>query len=345
MASLRNLLDKPTEGDIRRVPTYMGEDGYQYLWRGTHCGWGCIDSSAHNRLWHCTCWCIPDLNICRIKFEVWGAGGMSTGWRCRGMTWTGGSGEYKARTICAANWAGRETGYFDGMCLQMQAAEPRCCATCGGACTGCESWICTENNYTICSRGGCGGLYEGACFCYSMQGYHMCRGCFWSDFNWCNHYNDGGPARNRASENYPCNWCDIQKCCGGDGRNTSVPGCGCCYHPGSYGGTVHYSPNDGYNACAYAWQTGYPAGLNSTHGGFVHQGGQTDCCCMCWSCAAHMLFHKPGYWPGGTDTEYNGSIGMGGSAPGNGGGESVCRCGGPGAGGAIRLTLYPDTSV
>ena len=85
MASLRNLLDKPTEGDIRRVPTYMGEDGYQYLWRGTHCGWGCIDSSAHNRLWHCTCWCIPDLNICRIKFEVWGAGGMSTGWRCRGI--------------------------------------------------------------------------------------------------------------------------------------------------------------------------------------------------------------------------------------------------------------------
>ena len=79
---------------------------------------------------------------------------MSTGWRCRGMTWTGGSGEYKARTICAANWAGRESGYFDGMCLQMQAAEPDVVQLWGafGLKVGC-----TENNH---NHQWCGGLYR-----------------------------------------------------------------------------------------------------------------------------------------------------------------------------------------
>ena len=345
MASLRNLLDKPTEADIRRVPTYMGDDGYQWVWRGNHCGHGCVSDDSYNRHWHCTCWCVPDLNICRMKVELWGAGGQNSNWRCRSIPFPGASGEYKSRTICAANWSGRETGYFDGMCIQMVAALPRCCANCNGGCTGCWSYFCTENNFTMCVRGGCGGVHCGMCFCSSSNQHYQCMGCYAFDHNICNHYDMSTPGYNRASEGYPRNWCDIQKCCGGDGRNTSVPGCGCCYHTPVGSAAVHKNSNEGRNNCSWYWMTPYPAGLNSTHGGYMVQIGNTECCCSCWDCFVHQLAYRPGYFPGGSPEEYMGPIGSGGTTNGIGGGDSVCRCGGPGAGGGIRLTLYPDTSA
>lgn len=346
MSSLRSLLDKPTEGDIRRIPTYMGDDGYQWTYRGNHCGWGCVNDDSYNRHWHCTCWCVPNLNICRMKIELWGAGGMSTGWRCRSSTFPGASGEYKSQTICAANWTGRENGYFDGMCMKIVTALPRCCASCSGGCTGCYSWICTENSFCMCAHGGCGGIYEGACHCYAANLMYFCRNNRVYSFNECNHYQADDHGYNRASENYPRNWCDIQKCCGGDGRNTSVPGCGCCYHPpvGS-SKSRHDSGGEARNSCSWAWYTAYPAGLNSTHGGHIVQIGNTECCCSCWACFMHQKSHRPGYFPGGTSDLYMGPIGSGGGAAGNGGADSCCRCGGPGSGGGVRFTFYPDTSA
>lgn len=331
-ASLRTLLDKPEEGEVKRIPTFMGEDGYQYLHRGTMCHHGCIDDGVANRYHNCACWCVPNLKVCRLKIEIWGAGGQGTGPRCRSMGYPGMSGEYKSRILCASTFTTCDGQYFDGTCWQFLIAWPRCCADCGGGCRGCCTTLCGINSFCMCAAGGCGGMNEGQCRECAFTCFIHARGCQHFPGNQCFHLNDA-PGYNMASQSFPRDYA----------QRKAAMEAGCCYHLSVQSSVANMDGTD-RNNCSFRWFNPYPAGINSTHGGFNMQFGNTECCCSCWDCFEHQITRRPGFWPMGTSWMFQGPVGSGGSTS-YMGGDSVCRCGGPGTGGAVRFTLYPDTNA
>lgn len=318
----------------------MGQEGYQFVFRGTHCVWGCIDDTIAAYKNDCSCWCIPeDLYICRLKIEVWGAGGQGSNTRCRAAGFTGQSGEYKSKILCADSF--NSGNYFDGMCFQYVAAQPRCCNTCNGGCHGCYSWVCGPNNFEICAKGGCGGILCGHCCCSSRSFVCGCwygglHGCGIMEYNFCNyHPNESGSYNNSSETNFPRNTDTVRAC----------NDIGCCYHASVSGAiAVQESNDDRRNNCSVRWYNPYPAGINSTDGGYNVIVGATSCCCSCFCHFEHYNFNRPGVWPMGSGNAYKGGVGSGGLTQ-WGGGDDVCRCGGAGTGGAVRFTLFPDLSV
>lgn len=312
----------------------MGDDGYQFLFRGTHCS-ACIDDTVNNRQQECSCWCVPDgLNICRIKVDVWGAGAQGSSTICRGLGNMGFSGQFISRILCADTF--NSGNYFDGMCFQYVAGQPKCCARCYGGCHGCYSVVCGPNSFTLCAKGGREQHYQGTCYCCSRSMWWWSRECKVMDSGFCLFNTNEPPGKNCAND---CPFPENEQ------TRRACMDKGCCFHPMVRGAYARMRDDDNLrNNCNWRHYEPYPAGINSTYGGYNAFAEITDCCCSCWNCVTGFRTNRPGVYQMGSSCSFQGIVGQGGTATPIFA-DSDCRCGGPGNGGAVRFTLYPDLSA
>ena len=331
--SLRDLLDKPSEADSRVLPTFLGEDAYQFTFRGGNCYCGSHDATTEGIAHHCGTWCVPDdLNICRVKVELWGTGGTGGGPSCY-YNWgaPGSAAEYRSCMFCCSN---NNNLYFDGTCWDFRV-KPLCCQNCKGACTGC--FTCLQENSGTQSVGGmkaCGGC-GGRQMCAAVNNpqtpahvpYNFGRS---TDCTSCT------SAFDITATSFSSNTATLKSCC----EN------GKCHHSGVV--SAFYQFTSGQDLCSKMWYVPFPAGVMSTMGGFIAQEYRAQC-----NNACRMTIHRyylgeniPGYSSAGaTATRAHGGF------PGQGGNgtyqgcSGCCTCASIGSTGMVRFTLYPDTNV
>lgn len=328
MSSLRDLLDYADASSIPSA-TVFGESGYQFSFRGMQCGQGSGQDSYEGQQ---ICWCVPNnLNICKLRVEIWGGGGNGSGVRCNSMGVPGYAGEYNSRILCAD-----EVGVncFDGQCYYAYVSVPGCCANCYGACFGCKSYVDGPGLSNFCAEGGYGGFGEGICYGHQCSYYVCCtrigNNC-WSNCGCtpaycCWHENTCAPQDVDARKEYE------EK--------------GTCYN----GIVASYRQID-YDCRSMSFKKFYtplPGGLVGKYGTYLaHQTPCSDCYYgACWFCNERYRFNNaPGVMPGlGNSCQFGGVPGMGGGT-GDLGCCYYCFCSGTGGSGAVRFTMFPNTSA
>lgn len=320
MSSLRDLLDYADTNDLPPALAF-GQDGVTFTFRGMSCaqGSGC-DTYSGQRL----CWCVPNLNVCKLRIEIWGGGGGGSGTQCRSMGVPGYSGQYNSRTLCADQVG---ANCFDGFCYGMCVALAGCCAACGSACFGCTTYVqgCGLNSF--CARGGYSGREYGWCFgflCGTYLGNCNCSNCGCTPGYCCWQESTIAPFnrdQRKAQEELGNCFTSI---------NASYLHNDCCCFMGA----------------GRKWLIPMPGGLIGKYGTQVIW--SSHCCCcnpVCWICSDFTRGSRSGgIFPAlGSDAcNWGGPPGMGGGT-GTGGCCYCCMCGGTGASGAVRVTMYQAT--
>ena len=319
MSSLRDLLDYADNNDLPPALAF-GQAGVTLTFRGNHCAQGSgTDDYSSQRI----CWCVPCLNVCKIRFEIWGGGGGGSGTSCRSMGVPGYSGQYNSRILCAD-----EVGVncFDTSCYGMCVSIANCCAACGNACFGCTTYINGPGLSNFCATGGYPGRECGWCYgfrCGTYLGNCNCSNCGCTPGFCCWHESRAPFDRdNRAAQEQDGN-------CFQSITASYLHG-DCCCEMGA----------------GKKWIIPMPGGLMGKYGSQMIV--SSYCCCCengCWSCLEHSRGSRNGgIFPalGSDSCHWGGPPGMGGGTN-HAGCNYGCRCGGTGASGAIRVTMYSVT--
>lgn len=323
MSSLRELLDYADQSDLPPI-TAHGQGGIMFTFRGVGCaqGSGCDSYQAYQM-----CWCVPPLNVCKLRVEIWGGGGMGSGVTCQSLGVSGYSGEYNSRILCADAVG---ISCFDNSCYLLCVGMAGCCANCGGGCFGCKTYVNGPGLSGFCAEGGYGGKYDGICCgfnnpaygCTTRIGNNCCSNCGCTPAYCCWHETEIAPLDATVRKSFE----DLGSCYNGITASYIQSDC-CCRHQGGW-----------------KWYTPMPGGLIGKFGTYAVYGSHcTDCTGSCWACVEpERANNSGGIFPGlGANVcHWGGPPGMGGGT-GNLGCCYTCYCGGTGASGAIRFTLYP----
>ena len=323
MSSLRDLLDYADTQDLPPI-TAFGQPGVMFTFRGMSCAQGSAnDAYESQRL----CWCVPPLDACRLRVEIWGGGGMGSGPRCVSLGVPGYSGEYNSRIICADEISQNN---FNGQCYILCAGMANCCANCSGGCMGCKSFVGGPGlPSNFCAEGGYGGKYEGICNafnngaygCTTRIGNNCCSNCGCTPAYCCWHETDCAPFNKEERNTFE----DKGTCYNGITASYLQSDC-CCR--GRHG-RKSYTP--------------MPGGQIGRFGAYMVWGAHcSDCTGSCWWCMENdRANNSGGIFPGlgSSSCSWGGPPGMGGGT-GNLGCCYSCYCGGTGATGAVRFTLY-----
>jgi hypothetical protein len=327
MSSLRDLLDFATEADLPPV-TAFGQGGIMFSFRGVQCAQGNGgDNYESQRL----CWCVPPLGACKLRIEIWGGGGMGSGLQCQSLGVAGYSGEYNSRILCASDLT---LDNFDNQCYLMCVGMANCCANCVGGCMGCKSYVAGPGLDNFCAEGGYGGKASGICCGFNNPAY----GCTTNIGNNC--------CSNCGCTPAYCCWHESVNAPFNEAARKAKEEEGTCYT----GITASYIQSDCCcrNQAGRKWYNPMPGGLMGKFGTYAVYGSHcTECTGTCWTCTEpERANNSGGIFPGlGSSTcMWGGPPGMGGGT-GNLGCCYTCYCGGTGATGAIRFTLYPSSGA
>ena len=327
MSSLRDLLDFAGPEDVPPA-TAFGQPGTMFTFRGIACAGG---QAVNNYESQQLCWCVPPLDAKKLRVEIWGGGGMGGAPYCTSTGVPGYSGEYNSRILCADELS---ITNFNGQCYVMCVGMANCCAVCHGGCMGCKTYVQGPGLSGFCAEGGYGGKYQGICYgfnngrygCNTAIGNNCCGNCGCTPAYCCWHETENAPfdRTERAAKEA------LGICYNGITASYLVSDC-CCR---TIGGKKTYTP--------------LPGGLMGRFGGYMVNGFMCNDCYLPpdhWRCVdCDRANSSGGIFPGlGSAT-----CGWGGP-PGMGGGQGYlgccyyCSCGGIGASGAVRFTLYPST--
>lgn len=137
---------------------------------------GPIGMTRHSRNCWSTCmvWQAPE-GTKYVRFEIWGGGGGTAGYKCCSMGMPAGAGAYTYKDICC-----REFGDLSGKKWEIHVAPPSCAYSDYGngtdignyGWTGCKTFITGYGLCNFCAEGGTRGWTT----CMCNDGWYMCSG-------------------------------------------------------------------------------------------------------------------------------------------------------------------------